>query len=695
MLRALAAAAISISCMACGDASAQNPTTPSIEAPDWHATGTSWLAVDAMNRNVAPADDFYGFVNGRWLGRTQIPATVPWISPYVENYFVVQDRLGGIIRALARQTYAGPSDRQRAGDFYSSYLDVEAIESLGLMPLDAELERVDAIRTAEDLARVFADFNRRHFRLTESSNQFAAPFVIRGRPDDRDARRVAAVMRPAGLGMTNRETYLSDEPRHAGIRAAYLAHVERTLTLAGAADASGDAARILLLETALASATASPTEQMDHERNYARLGRGELEELVPALAWDAYLDEAGLDDVDAFVITDRGYFGALDEILERTRLEDWQAYLRWQLLRIYSPYLTRTLADEDFAFFGRVELGNEEPLPRAELAITEVEQAFPELLGRLYVERYFSAAAKADVTRMATAIREAFRQSIVDLDWMSEATKQAALDKLDKLTIKVGYPERWLSYEDVTIDPDALVANLMRINEAAYDRNIAGIGRPVDRDAWQTPAYASSAYYYRVMNELAIPAGYLLPPWYDVDAEPAMNYGGIGTVIGHEMGHAFDNQGSQYDGDGNLRDWWTDEDRANFQRRTSKLVAQYSRYSPAPGQRVDGQLTLSENIGDLTGVTMAYRAFEAQAHPPQTSVAGFTSEQRFFISYATHWRALYRDALLTRILTSDGHAPQRYRANGPLRNFAPFYRAFGLGEGDGMFVPDEERVEIW
>ena len=683
-----------VSCACCGgagDASAQT-----IEPPDWHAAGSDWLDLDAMDRTAAPADDFYRFVNGAWLTRTAIPEQVPWISPYVENYFLVRERLGRIVRDVASRTYDAPSDAQRVGEFYRSYLDVAKAESLGLDPLRRELDAVAEIRTVRGLAERFAQFNRRHFRQTDSANRYSVPFVITARPDDRDAGRVAAVLLPAGLGMSNRENYVSSEQRHADIRARYLAHIGRTLALAGVADADIAAARILELETKLARARASLTEQMDHERNYARLSRADLEQLVPKFDWNVYLDAADLASVDAFVVPDRGYFGALDKILRATPLDDWKAYLTWQLLRIYSPYLSRAFVDEDFAFFGRVELGNEAPLPRAELAVVEVEQPFSELLGRLYVELYFSAEAKARVAVMAEAIREQFRQGIRNLDWMGDATKRAALDKLDKLTVKVGYPDRWRSYDDVEIDAGDLVGNLMRINAAAYGRNVASIGKPVDRLAWQTPAYASSAYYYRVMNEVAIPAGYLLPPWYDVNAEPAMNYGGIGTVIGHEMGHAFDNQGSQYDGDGNLDDWWTDADRAAFVERAERLVAQYGRYSPAPQQRVDGRLTLSENIGDLTGLTIAYRAFEAATRDaPPPIVAGFTGEQRFFIAFATHWRALYRDALLTRILTSDGHPPQQYRANGPLANFEPFYQAFAVKDGDGMFLPKEERVEIW
>jgi len=689
---------VSLLCLslACASQSGHAQSVKGIGPPDWSATGARWIDLAAIDRSVSPADDFYTFVNGAWLARTSIPEQVPWISPYVENYFLVRERLGGIVGELASQSYASPSDEQRVGDFHRSYLNVARIETLGLEPLESELRAVAGIRTSEDLARVFARFNRRHFKQIDAENRYSVPFVVVARPDDRNSRQVAAMLQSAGLGMRNRQAYLSTDPQLADVRAQYVAHVERTLAIAGIRDAAEKAAQILKLETRLAEAAASLTSAMDHASSYARLTRADLEKLVPAFDWRCYLESADLRSVDAFVVPDRHYFAVLDDVLGGTSLETWKAYLTWQLLRVYSPYLSNAFATEDFGFFGRVELGTEERMARADQAVVEVEQLFSELLGKLYVERYFSAAAKERVTAMAEAIREEFRRSIENLDWMSDSTKQHALTKLDKITIKVGYPDRWRSYDDIEIVADDLIGNLMRIHEASYRRNMAGIGKPVDRIAWQTPAYETSAYYYRVMNELAIPAGYLLPPWFDLRAEAAMNYGGIGTVIGHEMGHAFDNQGSQYDGDGNLSDWWTEADHARFVERTERLVTQYAQYSPAPSQFVDGRLTLSENIGDLTGVTMAYRAFKtATRDAPLPTVAGFTGDQRFFISFATHWRALYRGALLTRILTSDGHPPQKYRANGPLENFGPFYEAFGVSEGDGMFLRQGDRVTIW
>lgn len=657
------------------------------------AWAPSRIDATAIDTSTNPADDFYAFVNGRWLATTTIPSDVPWTSPYVDNYFEVRRRLGTIIEEAVPEGSEAAAEAQPIRDLYRSYMDVERIETLGLEPLARVLGAVDAVTETADLAAMFAELNRRHFRHTDDGSRHAVPFVIAARPDDRDASRMTAVLAPAGLGMSSRAAYIAEDARET--RARYREHVERTLALAATPDAAAQASAVVALETALAEAALSPTERMEHERTYNKLERTELRRLMPAFDWERYLERAGLGAVEAFVVPDVDYLRGLDRLLSSTPMDTWRAYLRWQLLRVYSAYLPERFVEQEFAFFGRVELGNDTLRPREQRAIIVVEQAFPDLLGRLYVERFLEPGVKADVTAMAEAIRREFRASLESLDWMSAPTKRAAIDKLDKLDIKIAYPSQWPRLE-VTIDAGDIIGNLMRISAARYERAVTSIGRPVDRDAWQVPAYASSAYYYRVMNELAIPAGYLLPPWYDINAEPALNYGGIGTVIAHEIGHAFDNQGSEYDGDGNLRDWWSESDRERFERRTERLVVQYGRYSPRPGQFVDGRLTLSENIGDLTGVTIAYRAFETETRSAERAVVdGFTPEQRFFISFASHWRAKYTDALLTRILASDGHAPQRYRANGPLRNFEPFYEAFEVSPGDGMFLPAGERVAIW
>jgi predicted metalloendopeptidase len=694
MLRGITALGLLLVLGACTGEPAESRSGLAETTADTSIGSANWIDLDAMDRKIRPADNFYSFVNGQWSAQTEIPRELPWISPYVENYFEVRRRLEEIIAGLLAQTSQMASDGQRVGDLYRSYMDLDAIERIGIQALQPILNQVDSISTAASLAVVFADFNRQHFRLTDNANKYTAPFSINARPDDRDATRMVAIVEPAGLGMSTRQSYVSTESRQAEVRAQYSIHVERILTLAGIPDAAASAVRIVELEIELAEASLTLTQLTDHETTYNRLSQSELKQLLPAFDWAAYLARAGLAEHDAFLVLDVAYFERLNDMLLGTSFDDWSLYLTWQLLRIYSPFLTDEFVQQDFAFFGRVELGNEVPTSREELAVIVVEQAFSEIMSRLYVERYFTEDEKQHVTEMAESIRSQFHQSIRELDWMSDATKRAAIRKLEKIDIKVGYPDVWHSYDGVAIDSEDLIGNLMSIAQGEYRQSIDSLASPVDRSVWQTPAYASSAYYSRVRNEIAIPAGYLLPPWYDRHAEPAMNFGGIGTVIGHEMGHAFDNQGSQYDGDGNLVEWWSEDDHERFLQRTDRLVEQYDRFSPAPGQFVDGELTLSENIGDLTGLTMGYRAFRS-ASSPDVSAGEFTSEQRFFISYVSHWRALYSDALLSRILTGDGHAPQAYRANGPLLNFSPFYEAFSVMPGDGMFLQEEDRVSIW
>lgn len=693
MIRGMAVMLVALCCASCSEP--REPASFAGISAD-SSSNSKWIDRSAMDTQIDPADDFYRFVNGSWLEETEIPSHLPWISPYVENYFIVRERLSAIVEAVAAKSYEGSSDSQRLGDFYTSYMDVATIERRGLQPLRPELAAVAGIQTREALVETFARFNRLHRRPGEGNSPFSVPFTVSARPDDRDAATMIATIRPGGLGMVDPRNYLGSAEGRSSVKARYLSHVERTLALAQIAEPASKATNIVALETRLAESSLRPTEKLDHDERYNKLTAGQLQTLTPNLDWTVYRNAAALTSAESFLVPEPAYLKALDELIEDVPLADWRAYLSWQLLRVYSPYLSRDFVDEDFSFHGRVEMGNEEPTARIDQAMPVVETAFAELLGKLYIAEYFSEEERQDVKAIAETVRQQFRISLMNSDWMGPETSKAALDKLAKMNIKVGYPERWRSYDGLAIRPDDLVGNLMRVNEFGYLRNISKVGRPVDTSEWQSPVYATSAYYWRVTNELAIPAGYLLPPWYDENAEPAMNYGGIGTVIGHEMAHGFDNQGSQYDGDGNLRRWWSAEDQRQFTERTEKLVAQYDLYSPRPDLFVDGRLTLSENIGDLTGVVMGYRAYQAVAKDSEAPVIdGFTDEQRFFISFATHWRAQYRDALLTRVLGNDGHPPQEYRANGPLVNFTPFYHAFGVSPGDGMYLPESERVELW
>ena len=642
---------------------------------------------------VRPQDDFYRYVNADWAARTAIPADLPWISPFVENTLRVQRRT----RALIEEAAAGPSragtDAQRIGELYRSYADEAAIERAALSPLRSELARIDSIRSPTDLAVALARLGRRHASTDPNSNlPDTVPVAVAVRADARDATRPVATLVPAGLGMPGRAYYLDAGARPDAVRVAYRQHVADTLRLSGVRDPNAAAARVLTLETALARAELSQEQLHDPDATFHPTRPGDLDRLYPGLPWQAFLRAAGLGDVRELVVSQPAQLRAVASAA-RGPLGPWRDYLRWQLLRRYAPFLPRAYGQAAHRFYDRVLLGAQAQRPRAELAGLLVEGALAEPVGRLYVERHLQPGAKRDVAAMAEQVRATFADRIRAADWLAPATKQAALDKLGKLLVKVAYPDRWEDFADVTIRPDDLIGNLVRMSEHAYRQRLARLGRPVDRTRWLDVPQSTNAYYNRSSNELAIPAGYLQAPWYDAAASPAANYGGIGTVIGHEMGHAFDDQGSRYDGDGNLRNWWTTADRTRFEAKAADLARQYDAFEPLPGHRVNGRLTVSEDIGDLTGLTLGYAAL-ARAVPLRATAAD-DRDVAFFTSFCTHWRAKYREPLLLRILASDGHPPQHYRCNGPLANFDPFYRAYSLTPADRMFRPAPARVIIW
>lgn len=642
---------------------------------------------------VRPQDDFYLYVNADWTAHTPIPPDLPWISPFVENTLRVQSRTRVLIEEAAAGSPAAGTDAQRIGDLYRSYADEAAIEKKALTPLRSELARIDAIRSPSDLAVALATLGQRHASTDPNSIlPDVAPVVVAVRADARDTKKPIATLVPAGLGMPGRAYYLDAGERPGEVRAAYRQHVADTLRLSGVPDPIGAAERVMALETSLARAELSEEQLHDPDATFHPTWPRDLDRLYPGLPWQEFLRAANLGDVRELVVSQPGQLGAVASAA-RGSLGPWRDYLRWQLLRRYAPFLPRAYGQANHQFYDRVLLGAEVQRPRAELAGLLVEGALAESVGLLYVERYLQPGAKRDVATMAEQVRVAFADRIRAADWLAPPTKRAALEKLSKLLVKVAYPDRWESFSDVTIRPDDLIGNLVRLSEHAYRIRLARLGRPVDRTRWLDVPQSTNAYYNRSTNELAIPAGYLQAPWYDAAATPAVNYGGIGTVIGHEMGHAFDDQGSRYDGDGNVRNWWTVADRTRFEAKAAELVRQYDAFEPLPGQRVNGRLTVSENIGDLTGLTLGYTAL-VRAVPAVGDIAN-DRDRTFFTSFCTHWRAKYREPLLRRILASDGHPPQQYRCNGPLTNFGPFYSLYSLESSDQMFRPAPARVTLW
>lgn len=633
-------------------------------------------------------------MNAAWSASTPIPADVPWISPYVVNTLRVQDRIKRLVQSAAAGTSAAGTDAQRIGDLYRSYAGEARIDAVGLTPLQSELARIDGVQSVGDLAGALGRLSRVHASVDPNSRlPGVVPIGVAVRADARDATRAVLTLLPAGLGMPGRDYYVDEAEAATGVRAAYRQHVADTLRLSGVVDHAAAAARVVELESALARAQLSEEQLHDPVATYNPTAVDALDRLYAGMPWRGFLDAAGLGGVKHIIVSEPAHLRVLANLVARSPMRTWRDYLRWQLLRRYAPFLPRAYREADFRFYDQRLLGAQAARPRTDLGGLLVEGAFAEPLGRLYVERYLDPRAKRDVANMAEVIRGTFADRIRAADWLAPETKRAALDKLRKLLIKIAYPDAWEDFSDVVIRPDDLIGNLQRLSERAYRRRLARLGVPIDRRRWLDAPQSTSAYYNRSTNELAIPAGYLQAPWYDVRASAAENYGGIGTVIGHEMGHAFDDQGARYDGDGNVREWWTPADHARFKARIDGLARQYDAYEPLPGKRVNGRLTISENVGDLTGLTLGHAALMRAA--PAQGAATAARDLAFYVSFCAHWRAKYREPLLLRILAGDGHPPQQYRCNGPLSNFEPFYRAYSVASGDGMFRAKGDRVSIW
>ncbi|HZV64140.1 MAG TPA: M13 family metallopeptidase, partial [Telluria sp.] len=525
-----------------------------------------------------------------------------------------------------------------------------------------------------------------------------AAFRFGSVPDFKDANSVIAGTDQGGLGLPDRDYYLNKEDaKFADVRAKYEKHIEKTLAMAGEKNAAAAAKAIVAFETELAQAQWTRVENRNPVKRYNKMELAKLEALTPGYDWKGALAAAGIaNKADYVIVSQPSYLTGFQQTLEKTDLATLRSYFEWQLLRAYSPYLSKQFVDADFAFYGTVLSGATEMRPRWKIGVAAVESALGEALGKQYVAQYFPAERKARMEELVKNLLAAYKQSIDTLDWMGPETKKEAQAKLAKFTPKIGYPNKWRDYSALNIDRTDLAGNMMRARTFAYNRNINKLGKPIDREEWGMTPQTVNAYYNSTMNEIVFPAMILQPPFFDMRADDAVNYGAIGAVIGHEISHGFDDSGSQSDGDGNLRDWWTKEDRDRFRAKAEMLTKQYDSYSPLPGYHVNGALTLGENIGDNSGIAIAYKAYKLSlGGKPAPVIDGFTGDQRFFMGFAQVWRMKSREAQLLTQIKSDPHSPEQFRANGTLVNQPGFYEAFGVKEGDKMYVAPENRVIIW
>jgi putative endopeptidase len=645
-----------------------------------------YKAIDLANfdTNVRPQDDFFQFVNGTWLTKTEIPDSEARWGSFNELRDKNKSLLKSVVEEALSAKGAAGSPEQLVADFYKSGMDTTAINQKGIAPLQAQMAAIEAATTVEELLVVAAE-----------QRKVGVPsfFSLWVGADEKNSTQNILSLYQGGMSLPTKNYYL--QKSFEAQLAAFEKYVATMLEKAGTPNAAAVAKNIVALEKKLAQVAKEPKELRDPEANYNKMAFADFVKKYPNLKAERYFNTLGANGLADIVVGQPAFFAGLDNLLKTAKLDDLKHYQKWCLLNTSAPYLSSNFADEHFNFFQKTLSGKKSQQERWKTVIETVDGKIGHALGQLYVAKAFSPKAKEKAIAMIENIRTAFGESIDGLTWMSEATKAKAKEKLNAIVYKIGYPDKWKNYEGLVIKADDYIGNIQRAHRLEFDEDMQKIGKPVDRTEWHMTPATVNAYYNPVQNEIVFPAAILQPPFFSEFADDAVNYGGIGAVIGHELSHGFDDQGSQYDADGNLKNWWTEQDRNAFKALTKKLVKQYDEYTVLDGLNVKGELTLGENIADLGGVTMAYAGLKRAlaAGGSQEEIDGYTPEQRFFISWAQIWRTKHRDAELRRLIEIDPHSPGQFRANGPLSNFEPFFEAFEVKQGDKMRRDD--LIKIW
>ncbi|MGB6162516.1 MAG: M13 family metallopeptidase [Pseudonocardiaceae bacterium] len=646
----------------------------------------SGLLLPGYDRQVRAQDDLFQFANGQWLRTTEIPPDRTRYGAFDALAEQAQRNLRTIVDdSVARHGAAGSPDQQ-IGDFYASFMDTARLDALGAAPLKASLDRIDTLASPTDLIRYFGE---------SSTTGTPSPIALSIDQDAKNASAYLPDLSQSGITLPNRDYYLKSDPQFGTTRDQLRVYTARMLGLAGIANPDAAAGRVLTVENRLAKIQWTAVQNRDATATYNKFTVADATARAPGLDWKTYLDAAGVHTPD-FVVAEPTFFTDLGTALTTVPLAEWKSYLKFKLIDDLAPYLSNDFVTAHFEFHNRDLAGQQEMRPRWKRGVTAVNDAMGDLLGQRYVQRYFPPDSKRRIDALVGKLIDAYRSSIDGLDWMSATTKTEAKDKLSKLAVKIGYPNEWKDYSKLRVTRDDLVGNVVRSAQLEYQRDLDRLGKPVDRAEWLTTPQTVNAFYNPPRNDITFPAAILQPPFFDPNADDAVNYGGIGAVIGHEISHAFDDQGRKYDGTGNLRDWWTPQDVARFTARTTALAAQYSAYEPLPGEHINGELTLGENIADLSGLTVAHRAYRLSlGDRPAPMMDGFTGEQRFFLGWAQVWRGKTRDKALREQLLSDPHSPNEFRANGVVSNLPEYYTAFNVKQGDKLFRPPDQRVTIW
>ena len=658
-------------------------TTPAFAGP-----AVSGIESDNVDRSIRVQDDFYLHVNGAWLKTAQIPVDRAAWGSFDQLRDSTLTQLHGIAEESARRNAASGSDAQKIGDLYASFMDEATLEQLGAKPLEPQFARIAALKDKSDIPALLAQFNR------EGIN---APYAPSIHLDNRDATRYVIDISQSGLGMPDRDYYLANDAKLKAVRGKYREHIAKMFTLLGDKDAEKNADDIMQLETALAEVQWTIVQNRDPYKVYNKKSFAQLNELTPGYDWKPYFDAAGISGkVDYVIVSQPSYLQGFAKILQNTSLPVLQEYFQWLVLSGNAPLLSKEFEKEDFAFRGAVLVGLPQPLPRWWRAMQKEETALGYALGKLYVEKTLPPEYKARIDKITANLLRAFGQSIDTCDWMAPQTREAAKAKLAAFRLKIGYPPAWLDYSSLKIARNDLYGNMQRAAEFEFDHNVGKLGTPVDLDEWEMTPQTVNAYYNPEMNEAVFPAAILQKPFFNPLADDAVNYGALGAMIAGQINRAFDDQGARYDLKGNLRNWWTKEDYARFKARVLPLVKQYNAYEPLPGYHVNGELTLGENLADISGLEIAYKAYELSLGPRRAPVIdGLTGKQRFYFGYGQIWRAKVRDNAVIFRLKTDPHAPPQFRADGAIKNQPEFYEAFDVKPGDGMYLKPEDRVIIW
>jgi putative endopeptidase len=647
----------------------------------------SGIEVAAMDTDFRPGDNFFYYVNGTWIVNTEMPADKSRYGEFDVLRDQSQEKVKAIIDVSANGDFEWGTDEQKVGDLYNSYMNIDARDAKGIKPLQPELDRINSISDYADLAVYFAETMKRNLDSPIGFGQVA---------DFKNPKKYMVYAGQSGLGLPDREYYLKDDEGSEVLRQKYVAHIERMYKLAGFTDGAAAAATILALEIRLAKQNMRKEDTRNWSVNYNKVAVEDLSEVMPNFNWDGYLEAAGLQEVGTLVFITTDYLRALDGIIVDTDLDTWKTYLQWSALNQTTSRLTSEIDAQNFDFYGRTLSGTEEQRAMWRRGVDVVNGALGEVVGKVYVKNHFLPEAKERMLDLVANLIKAYEKSIKELEWMSEETKLEALDKLSKFTLKIGYPNEWRDYSALSIDPDDLYGNAERAALSEYQRLLDRQGGPVDRNEWAMTPQTVNAYYMPPLNEIVFPAAILQPPFFNLEADAAVNYGAIGAIIGHEIGHGFDDTGSTFDGDGVLRNWWSDEDRAEFEKRTDVLVAQYSAFKPFDDLNINGKFTLGENIGDLGGISIGLLAYKMSLDGEEPPVIdGFTGVQRVFLGFGRVWRGIIRDETLRMRIATDPHSPAIYRANGAVRNVPEFYKAFDVSEEDALYLAPEDRVKIW